>query len=666
MDSKDKKNFFGKLDKLQKGLYSRLDSLTPAKNPPPAYSAPESTPPVASEVRTDWGDEEKKPLGVIEKVVVKSEHTTMSLFKKMLLFSALFFVFSAVFAAFVFFGKGNVVSTSNVDISIAGPVSVGAGEVLSFDILIQNQNNVDLEGVNLLVEYPEGSRAADDSSRELLRDAEVLGTIPTGGVVKRSKQAILFGEASNIKSVLVSVEYRVKDSSATFFKEYRYDLVISTSPVRMTVSALKEVVSGKDMDLSVEITSNSATTVSGLMFRIDYPLGYNVLSSSPSPVFGNNVFLLGDMSPGEKRVIRVHGVIEGQDNEGRNFRFTLGLQDKQNDKSIGTVFLSSNHLVTIKKPFIGATLTFDGSSDNPYAVPSGQAVQGEISWSNNLPTRVTDFEIQAKINGESLDRLGVNATNGFYRSIDNVILWNKTTKGDFAVIEPGETGTVIFRFASLPPSALLYTAARGNELTVDISVKANRFSDTNVPEEIISTITRKIRISSNLALAARSLYYTGPITNQGPIPPVAERNTTYTVVWTLTNTLNNVSNAQVRATLPGYVTWTGTISPPGEIRYDSLSNEVVWDVGELRSGTGFQVLRGKFRSSCRLFQVSASVALRRYSLGPQPLQAPIGIPVRSSRRAPVKLPRKLKMVRCPGGMIMRRWFNNFANTHTLR
>jgi hypothetical protein len=109
-----------------------------------------------------------------------------------------------------------------------------------------------------------------------------------------------------------------------------------------------------------------------------------------------------------------------------------------------------------------------------------------------------------------------------------------------------------------------------------------------VPEEIISTVSKKIRISSDLALNGRSLYSTGPLKNQGPIPPQAERNTTYTIAWTLTNTLNNVSNAYVRALLPGYVTWVGNTSPSGEsVKYDPLTNEVAWDVGEIASLTGF-------------------------------------------------------------------------------
>ena len=88
-------------------------------------------------------------------------------------------------------------------------------------------------------------------------------------------------------------------------------------------------------------------------------------------------------------------------------------------------------------------------------------------------------------------------------------------------------------------------------------------------------------------MAAKALYYSGPFTNTGPIPPKAGQPTTYTIVWALSNTSNNISNAQVHATLPSWVDFVGPISPPSEdLTYDPSTKEVAWNIGGIPTGTG--------------------------------------------------------------------------------
>jgi len=83
------------------------------------------------------------------------------------------------------------------------------------------------------------------------------------------------------------------------------------------------------------------------------------------------------------------------------------------------------------------------------------------------------------------------------------------------------------------------------------------------------------------------LYYIGAFPNSGPIPPKAEQETTYTIVWNLSNTANNISDAKVRSTLPAWVRFIGPISPPTEnLTYDPATREVIWEVGGIPASTG--------------------------------------------------------------------------------
>jgi hypothetical protein len=76
--------------------------------------------------------------------------------------------------------------------------------------------------------------------------------------------------------------------------------------------------------------------------------------------------------------------------------------------------------------------------------------------------------------------------------------------------------------------------------------------------------------------------------NSGPIPPKADNESTYTISWTLTNTVNDASLVVVSAQLPVYVSWKGETLPSTEsISYDPNTRKVTWNVGNVSFGTGF-------------------------------------------------------------------------------
>jgi hypothetical protein len=96
-----------------------------------------------------------------------------------------------------------------------------------------------------------------------------------------------------------------------------------------------------------------------------------------------------------------------------------------------------------------------------------------------------------------------------------------------------------------------------------------------------------VSLSTNIYLGSKIYRSQGNIENYGPIPPKADTPTSYTVHWSLGNTFNQVSNVEVRAELPLYVKWKGLHSPTGEkISFNSVTNEVVWEVGSVLPDTG--------------------------------------------------------------------------------
>jgi hypothetical protein len=169
-------------------------------------------------------------------------------------------------------------------------------------------------------------------------------------------------------------------------------------------------------------------------------------------------------------------------------------------------------------------------------------------------------------------------------------VWDGGAVASLTRIEPGGNGSISFSLASVNLTTSQGLVFRNPEITVDVSVKGRRVSGSNLPEEIFSTVTKKLRISSVLTLLGTLEYEKGPFENTGPVPPKAEEKTTYTIIWSLKNSTNDLADATVRATLPPYVEWVGVSIPQNEqIEYNPEVREITWKPGQIKAGAGYSV-----------------------------------------------------------------------------
>ncbi len=515
---------------------------------------------------------------------VKEKRSLLGLFFTI---SVLFFIGSVMFGSFYFFEEKNVVSSDNVDIQIQGPTAIGGGEELELQVTIVNKNATTLQLVDLLVEYPEGTRSPGDLQNELLRFRSSIGNIVPGERVNKSIGAVLFGEENTQKSITVTVEYRVAGSNAIFFAEKEYQVTLSSSPVNVSVRSFNEVVSGQEIDFTVVVNSNSSALVENLILRAEYPFGFSFTKSEPEAKFSNSIWDIGDLDPEQEKTIRIFGVMTGQDNEERVFRFEVGVRDDLDVKKLATTFVSTTRGITIKRPFISADITLNDKREDLYVFSSGEQISGEIAWKNNLTDTISDAQFEINLSGNSVDESSILAEQGFYNSVTNTLRWGRDTKQGLAELSPSQAGIIKFNFKT---KNIAVFGIRNPEIILSLTVRGRRESESNVPEQIESIITRKIRISSDLNLTSRLLYNTGGIVNSGPLPPVAERETLYTVVWTITNTANHVSGVKVVAELPSYVRWAGRFIPgDASISFNPNNNQVTWNVGEVKQGVGVSV-----------------------------------------------------------------------------
>ena len=565
-------------------------------------------------MKRDW----EHPKDVREDPVLNQaylEHTEkhkMSFFTKLFIGSAIFCIIAVGAGAYIFFNGGNFISGDNIDIKMSGPISVAGGTPVSIAITVTNNNSVALRTADLTIHFPAGATDPNDTTSSLEDIHQTIGDLVPGASVTKNVQAVIFGEENLQKKVTATVTYGIAGSSSVFTKENSYDVLINSSPIVLNVSALKEVTSGQPFDLTVSIKSNSANTLKNLIMRGTYPFGFNFQSASLPPALGDNsVWNIGDMQPGVTKTIIIHGALSGEDSDLRAFHFAVGAKNVSNPTTIGTSFMESEYDLTIKKPSVSIAMTIDSDSSSADHVGQfGKAMTVNVKWVNNLQETLSNVVITAHLDGSAYDKNQVNAYSGFFRSATNDMLWNQQTNSELATVAAGASGQLSF---GIVPSRSSFGSKQVTNPVINISAKVVG-DRPGSPNFALNTggVGRAIKITSDVSLSGRVVRSTGPFQNSGPIPPVAEQKTTYTVIWSVDNTSNTVGNAVVTASLPPYVSWANMVSPSSEdITFDKNAGTITWNIGNVNTYTS-----GTFARREVAFQVTFQPSVDQVNQSP--------------------------------------------------
>jgi hypothetical protein len=559
---KQKEKLTKKLDELKNKIYSKTIKI---KDKPRSkiHEKPH-------EVSSTWKEDEAPVLKPKSKNLLKS-----SRFRKFFVGSILFFIASILFGLFMFFGESNTVSADNIDITILGNAFASGGEELPLQVQITNRNNVALEATDLLIEYQRGASLGE----EVFRNRIGIGDISSGEIIKELVNVTLFGQQGTTRDINITLEYRVPGSNAIFVKNKIYTVNISSAPVNLIIDGPENVGSNQDVSFTIKSGLNTPDAVNNMIIVAEYPRGFDFESATPEPTFGDNVWVLGDITPGTEKEIKVNGVLVAQPGEQRAFNVYIGQQTDVNEREMGVQFNSQSYVVNIQKPLLDTKILVNGNASPEVVISASSNVKAQIEWENKTGKRLNDVEIVAEVVGPIVNYSSIR-TSGFYESATNKIIWNRQNLVGFADIRPGQNGVLTLDFSTLPPTS-------GKEAYINLSIKARNPDNLNEFLDVKNFDRKVLKIATRLQLAGSALYYNGAFTNSGPIPPTPGQPTTYTVSWSLANSLNDVSGAEVRGKLPINVEYVGAFSPNSEnVVYNASTKEIVWNVGTVRKGSG--------------------------------------------------------------------------------
>lgn len=520
-----------------------------------------------------------------------------------------FFIYTFTLGSHSFFFQ----ASSNIDIIVSGPPEVVSGTVTQLQIAITNRNSAPLELAELVITYPDGTRTTATEARETCNSIELdpetgvvksericLGTIPAGVTQQGTIKPIFSGASMSRAKMKVELQYRLQGSNSIFTAASEYEVAFKTSSLALSVTGNKETIAGQSLQFTIAVASNASTVQKGIVLHVDYPFGYTFKSAAPAPATPGN-WLIGDLLPGQTKTIQLTGTMTGLPGDARVFRISAGTRDSTATSTLGAIFAEESYRLKISDSFLKLVIQVNTDQDpesssstfapdlpsTPYATP-GSLVNVTIRYTNNLSNKIDNAIVVAKLAGTMIDGTTVRVSDGIYRSSDGVVYWDQTTsRGRLAEIAPGASGTLTFTF-QVPSNA-----AEGVSPHVDISVNAagKRLDQSGVPQSLQAAAVQKLLIASNLTFTAQGLYYANPLASSlgdlGPIPPKAEIETAYAILFSITNTTNKITGATMTARMPAYVRWLNVYGPASErVTFNQSDGTMTWEIGDIAPNVG--------------------------------------------------------------------------------
>lgn len=577
------------VEELRKRLYERgkspvateLDELTPKESNVPrkfnldgsskADSATEA--PTTTDVVAGANTSTIKPMPVSRK---KRRYRI-----KVLLAGVIFFVGALIVSSFFLMFGNNSISGENIAIAVTGPFTIGGGEVLPMQVGITNSNAVPIQSATLIVDYPSGTKAANDTQNDLFSERLPLDTIDSGETVNIPVRALVFGEENQEKSVSVSIEYRVQGSNATFFKEAEpLSFKISSSPIVVRADNLKKVSSGQETEVPITITSNAPAMIPEVLIKAEYPLGFDFTSSNPAPSSGQNMWLIENLEPETSQTVTVKGIIVGKETDQYAIHFTVGVPNERDSQNLASVFATAQTDFEIEQPFLDVGLAINDQSSEVVAIAPDTEAKVGVSVTNALDDSIYDMEIVVSLGGNALSLNDVNILgDGYYDSTAKTVTFNVANTPSLQTIPPGETVTFDF---TLDPRGDI---ARTPEVDITANVNARRVSDDRATETLVGTANATIQVMSQPIVRGEAGHNNGIFTDVGPIPPRVGIETSYSMSLMVENGTNDITDTVVMTTLPPYVEWKDQTAGAGTMTFNETTRVVEWHLGALDAGS---------------------------------------------------------------------------------
>ncbi len=438
---------------------------------------------------------------------INGEHKSkkkLSFTYKLFLFSIFIFLIAGGAVLFSFINKGASFSENKIVVSSTGPGSITSGENNKIEVIISNNNNIPLTEAYIMATYDSGENI--DGSRNLTNKEIQIGDILSNTTITKSFNFSIFGSEGSIKEIKPILFYKIPKTKAEFTKESNsVSIVLKSAPVIINVKALKEIHQGHVATFTISVKNNTKDNIKDLIISARNPHNFVYATSSLMPFNDVPSWIINNLPANSEKNIIMSGKIDGNIGEVANFSFFTGIKKEDaTSTNIATNTLSnfdnynfdiSNIYSKVEKNILisGQYLDIDISNDlfSSNNISPGQTIIIEMIYRNNTAYPLDNLSIQAKLITKDIDIENSLAEEGYLGEENNLFVWDKSSKVDFAQIPAYGTGNIRLRVR------IKNEAKNGDLFRFVVFGKGDRNSEDNVSNNQDISIDKTWIVSSN-------------------------------------------------------------------------------------------------------------------------------------------------------------------------
>ncbi len=468
-------------------------------------------------------------------------------------------LFLTVVIVGAWYWKTNTYSKEVLKLEILGSANVQAGEEIEYLVKFKNNGKVRLEKPELTFEYPDNAMplVISSSTNQFARVIQNMDDIYPGEERIVSFEAQLFGKENDNLEAKAWLTYQPKNLKARYESRTSFISQIQFVPLTFEFDLPTKAEPGDDLEFSLNYFSNMHGILDNLRVKIFYPDGFRFFTGKPKPL-GENEWKPAALSPADGGRITVKGNISGLEGEKKMFRAQIGI-------------VKDNTFIALKDASSGVEMTQPSlyisqmiNSSQSYMANIGDTLHYEIFFQNIGKKPLEKKFLLLNLESDFFDLSTLRTFNGEVGRGDSSIIWDWKNVSDLRYLDPDEEGKVEFWIK-------VKDGLNGRKMTKPVLVSKITAGGS---QKVFET-----KINSVVGVVQKAYFQDTQFNSSGlTTGPVS----TFTLLWEMENSWNDLANVKVRAVLPENVRPTGRVSPvDAKFTFDSLSRQIVWNIGEI-------------------------------------------------------------------------------------
>lgn len=480
-------------------------------------------------------------------------------------------------------------SEERVSVSITGPEQVQSGDLAILEINYQNENRASLKDAVIRVNYSENFKPLDNLNLESEGQNSIrynIGTIEGKSEGKIELRGKFFGTKGILVYVNAKLEYSSSNFSSQFAAEGKHGVSISSSPLEIEASGPLNVSSGGAVSFTVKYRNSGQQSFRNLKLKAELPPDFTVTISEPLPASGGNIWYVGDLEGGKSGEVKISGVLSGQPQETKQFKFYLG------EIGASDTFIAYNETAKSVKVIGAAIVLSQAINEKKEAlfVNAGEILSFNIKFKNVSDTALKDLVLTEEIASPMIDYSSYRDSSGSQGSLDSakgIISWKAPGLEKLRVLNPGEEGELNFSVKVLNKIPVSEAKDKNFAFTAIPRIES---PDIPTPEGENKTISGNgipVKLNSKIIVRTEGYYNDSEISNSGPLPLKVGEETTFSIHLKAENISNDITDGKIVVTLGPNVSWKNNFLPKdANVEFNDRTDEIVWNIGSLPAGVG--------------------------------------------------------------------------------